>query len=104
MQPLPDHWTGSAWSVATSSGAGLAINRLNGVAAISAHNVWAVGEDTNSSAPSAEFNPLIEHWNGSSWSVVTSPLQGTSDLLTAIAAVASRNLWAVWVYASAIHP
>src|SRR5260370_37896920 len=97
MQPLPDHWTGSAWSVATSSGAGLAINRLNGVAAISAHNVWAVGEDTNSSAPSAEFNPLIEHWNGSSWRVVTSPLQGTSDLLNGIDVDSLRNIWRVGV-------
>src|SRR5260370_41852267 len=51
MQPLTEHWNGSAWSVVTSSGPGLAINRLNGVAAISTQDVWAVGEDTNSSAP-----------------------------------------------------
>ena len=104
IQILTEHWNGSAWSVVTSSGPGLAINRLNGVAAISAHNVWAVGEDTNSSAPSAEFNPLIEHWNGSSWSVVTSTLQGTSDLLNGIAAVSSRNIWVVGDYRSGIDP
>ena len=104
IQTLIEHWNGSAWSVVSSSGPGLAINRLHGVAAISAYNVWAVGEDTNSSAPSAEFNPLIEHWNGSSWSVVTSPLQGTSDLLNSIVAVSSSDIWAVGDYRSSIDP
>src|SRR5260370_27229926 len=104
IQTLTEHWNGSAWSVVTSSGPGLAINRLNGVAAISSQDVWAVGEDTNSSAPSAEFNPLVEHWNGSSWSVVTSPLQGTSDFLNGIAAVSSRNIWVVGDYRSGIDP
>jgi len=104
IQTLIEHWNGRAWSVVSSSGPGLAINTLNSVAAISASNIWAVGEDTNSSAPSAEFNPLIEHWNGSNWSVVKSPLQGTSDSLKGIAAVSSSNIWTVGDYRSGIDP
>jgi hypothetical protein len=104
IQTLIEHWNGSAWSVISSSGPGLAINTLNGVAAISASNIWAVGEDTNSPAPSAEFNPLVEHWNGSNWSVVNSPLQGTSDFLNGIAAVSSSNIWTVGDYRSGIDP
>lgn len=104
IQTLIEHWNGSAWSVVSSSGPGLAINRLNSVAAISASNIWAVGEDTNSPAPSAEFNPLVEHWNGSNWSVVNIPLQGTSDSLNGIAAISSSNIWTVGDYRSGIDP
>lgn len=104
IQTLIEHWNGSAWSIVSSSGPGLAINKLNGVAAISANNIWAVGEDTNSSAPSAGFNPLIEHWNGLNWTVANSPLQGTSDSLNGIVAISSSSIWAVGDYRSSIDP
>jgi len=104
IQTLIEHWNGSTWSVVSSSGPGLASNTLNGVIAISANNVWAVGDDTNGVGPSATFAPLIEHWNGSSWSVVTSPLQGTSGILNGIAAVSASNIWAVGDYRSGIDP
>jgi hypothetical protein len=104
IQTLIEHWNGSSWSVVSSSGPGLATNTLNGVAAISANNIWAVGDDSNSTGPSAPFAPLVEHWNGSSWSVVTSPMQGTSDFLRGIAAVSASNLWAVGDYRSGIDP
>jgi hypothetical protein len=38
---------------------------LNAIAAISASNVWAAGQDSGS--------PQIDHWNGSSWSQSTLP-------------------------------
>jgi len=95
IQYLTEHWNGSSWSVVSSSGPGLVINILNGIAAISANNVWAVGDDADSATPSAQYRPLIEHWNGSSWSVVTSPVKGTSDFLSGIAAVSASNVWAV---------
>ena len=104
IQTLIEHWNGTSWSVVSSSGPGLATNTLNGVAAISANNIWAVGEDANSATPSSTFAPLIEHWNGSSWSMVTSPLQGTSDLLNGIAAVSASDIWVVGDYRSSIDP
>ncbi|GAC1518704.1 MAG: hypothetical protein NVS3B14_21010 [Ktedonobacteraceae bacterium] len=104
IQTLIEHWNGTSWSVVKSSGPGLAANTLNGVAAISANNVWAVGDDTNSVGPHAEFAPLIEHWNGASWSVVSSPLQGTSDLVNGIAAISATNIWAVGDYRTGLDP
>lgn len=104
IQTLVEHWNGRNLSVVSSSGPGLATNTLNGVAAISANNIWAVGDDSNSTGPSAPFAPLVEHWNGSRWSVVTSPMQGTSDFLSGIAAVSASNLWAVGDYRSGIDP
>jgi hypothetical protein len=104
IQTLVEHWNGSSWSAVSSPSPGLATNTLNGVTAIAANNIWAVGDDSSSAGPSAPFTPLVEHWNGSSWSVVTSPLQGTSDLLNGVAGVSASNLWAVGDYRSSIDP
>jgi hypothetical protein len=103
-QTLIEHWNGSNWSVVSSPSPGLATNTLNGVAAFSANNIWAVGDESSSVGPSAPFAPLVEHWNGSGWSVVTSPLQGTSDLLNGIAVISASNIWAVGDYRSSIDP
>jgi hypothetical protein len=44
---------------------------LNAVASDSPTDAWAVGR--TSSGPSSQVNTLIEHWDGSSWTVVSSP-------------------------------
>ena len=44
---------------------------LNGVASVSASDVWAVGKYVTSSFHAKKT--LIEHWNGKQWSVVPSP-------------------------------
>jgi hypothetical protein len=63
---------------------------LSGVAATSAGNAWAVGDNGNSTAPKT----LILHWNGIRWSQVTNPkpVQGT---LNAVDAVSADDVWAV---------
>ncbi len=104
IQTLIEHWNGSSWSVVASAGPGLASNTLSAVAAISANNVWAVGDSSNSVGPHAPYSPLIEHWNGKAWSVVTSPIQGTSDHIGGLAAVSASNIWVVGDYTSDIDP
>lgn len=83
-QTMIEHWNGTQWSIVPSPNVGTGDNDLYGVAAISANNVWAVGDSSG--------NTLIEHWNGSKWSVVTSPNMGQ---LTAITAISATNIWAV---------
>ena len=102
-QTLAEHWNGTQWSI-VSSPSPSAINSLNSVVKISASNVWAAGDYTNSPAPSAEYTPLIEHWNGKTWSVVNAVLQGTSDLLNGMAAVSSNNIIVVGDYRTSIDP
>ncbi|MGD0704039.1 MAG: hypothetical protein ABSA02_29655, partial [Trebonia sp.] len=66
--------------------------QLRGVAAASANNAWAVGStDAGSST-----EPLMLHWNGKSWSRVTSPgvLKGAGQL-TAITVISAGDAWAV---------
>src|SRR5579863_1290773 len=92
---LATHWNGKMWSLIKSPHPGSQFNSLNGVTAISAKDVWAVGSySSNPMVP--DTNTLIEHWNGTSWSVVSSPSPGPySNTLTAVVAISSHDVWAV---------
>ncbi len=95
-QTLIEHWNGSAWSIVPSPNPppNFANVELDGVFALSSSNVWAVGFFDDPSG-STRFT-LIEHWNGSSWSVVSSPSPDPNlNELHSIAGVASNDLWAV---------
>jgi hypothetical protein len=89
-QTLIEHWDGTIWSIVPSPSPGTPFNNLNGVAAISSNDVWAVGN---------AYTTLIEHWDGFSWSVVTSPNVGThSNELYGVTAISSSDMWAVGYY------
>jgi len=75
--------------------------QLNGVSAESATDVWAVGYSSN--VFSGLSKTLTLHWNGSTWSTVTSPNPagtGTNDVnvLASVSAIAASNAWAVGSY------
>jgi hypothetical protein len=57
---------------------------LNGVAVLTQTDAWAVGAAR--SRPSHQWNTLIEHWDGSRWTVIRSPdppVRGASARRTA---------------------
>jgi len=88
--------TGSvpAWNFACSPNVGASSNQLNGVAAVSASDVWAVGY-AYPSASTGVSQTLTEHWNGTSWNVVSSPNVGSDDVLNGVAVVSATDIWAV---------
>jgi hypothetical protein len=48
---------------------------------------------------SPQWSTLIEHWNGTAWSIVASPNQGTiQDNLYAVGVVSANDVWAVGQY------
>ncbi len=99
-QTLIVHWNGSSWKKVASPDPGgpSRLNLLNGVAATSASNAWAVGGYASSSAEQT----LIVHWNGTAWKTVPSPDPGGSSRLndlSGIAASSAGNAWAVGDYA-----
>lgn len=98
---LTEHWNGSAWTSVTSPNHGTARNDLHGVAAVSANDVWAVG-DYNSASGYAEGRTLIQHWDGSSWQVVYSPSPSVNQdhFLYAVDALSADDVWAVGNYSS----
>src|SRR5262249_48605353 len=92
-QTLVEHWDGTSWSVVSSPNVGSTSNFLDAVSADSPTDVWAVG--AFASGPGAS-QTLIEHWDGTSWSVVPSFSPGSSfNFLYGVAAVSSTNVWAV---------
>jgi hypothetical protein len=81
--PLVEHWNGSAWAAMTAVPGVV----LDGIAALSPHNVFVVGTD--------QTYGIVGHWDGRTWTTVPSPRVGSGGALQAIAAVSPNNLWAV---------
>ena len=70
------------------------MNELHSVSALAENDVWAVGVSYNTERTLG--STLIEHWNGSQWSVVPSPNpSSTLNILFGVAAVATNDVWAV---------
>ena len=94
---LTEHWNGTAWSVVASPNVGSANNTLLAVAAVSTTDVWAVGRAEGPGG--AQAPPLIEHWNGTSWSIVTAPKH--VGVLDGITAISTNDVWAVGQFSNA---
>ena len=96
-QTVIEHWNGTSWSIVTSANAGSAQdNVLNNVKCSSASDCWAVGYYDNGS----NSQTLIERWNGTSWSIVTSPNNGSTqnNVLNGLKCLSASNCWAVGYY------
>lgn len=86
------HWDGASWRVIPSPQFDLG-SRLNGVAAVSSNDVWAVGYYN---VPGIVSRTLIIHWDGSQWSVVPSPNIGDNgSYLRDVAVISANDVWAV---------
>jgi hypothetical protein len=90
------HWNGHDWSAVTSptpDGFPKAVAvTLEGVAARTADDVWAVG-----CAALEQGFPIIQHWNGHVWqsSPIPTLSQGAVNCLNAVAVVSANDVWAV---------
>jgi hypothetical protein len=94
--PLVEHWNGTTWTLGTApQPSGLAA-QLTGVDELSPSNVWAVGYSEGDSGVTSDL-PLIEQWNGTSWSMAAgvSLPAGASGVLNAIGGSGPDDLWAV---------
>ncbi len=89
---LIEHWNGSSWSIVPSPNP-YTSQELHGITAVSANDIWAVGEYYSQSKNGGMYGPLIEHWNGTMWSKVAAPVNG--GLLYGVTALADNNVWAV---------
>ncbi len=94
--PLVEHWAGVAWKPATVPDGPGGNGVFYGVDAISPTDVWAVGyQDLGF----ADFQPLVEHWDGTAWTVVSTPaLGGTNSFLYSGSAVSASDVWIVGSY------
>lgn len=92
---LVEHWDGTSWTAIPSPDVPNTLtNFLSDVSCASANDCWAVGY---SISKSLRVETLIEHWDGSSWTIVPSPdANPTSwNTLQGIECTSSSNCWAV---------
>jgi hypothetical protein len=93
-----EHWDGARWSsvpFATPTGA-TGVFTFNTVAAIAANDAWVVGGFESSRIRNHVFiAPVIEHWDGARWSIVTSPANSTHLGFTGVAGLRGGPAWVV---------
>jgi hypothetical protein len=91
---LIEHWNGARWSAVPSPNLGSNANILNGVSAVAADDIWAVGRGNSTSTQRGR--PIVQHWDGTTWALVPSPSTGGGFAeLTAVVALSSDDVWAV---------
>jgi hypothetical protein len=99
FETLAEHWNGKAWSAVPTPDPGTTGNHLYGVDALSTDDVWAVGQQLGAAAPD---QGLVEHWNGRSWSVVTTPVSTSASVM--LDAVGVNSSGEVWAAGEAVDP
>ena len=94
---------GGDWQVISSPNGTKQVNELHGISAVSDSDVWAVGVSYNTERTLS--TSLIEHWNGTQWTVVPSPNpSSTLNVLNAVAAVSANDVWAVGTAPTGSNP
>jgi len=96
------HYNGSTWMVVPMKQPANTTGTINAVTAISAHNAWAVGQAQGAGAPVGGGN-LIEHWNGTKWSIKTTPTPGADPSLSGVAARSASDVYAVGTNIASIN-
>jgi hypothetical protein len=100
---LSEHFDGSSWTAVATPNTPRLSNALIDVAAVAPDDVWAVGSSSTSIEPDARQFTLVEHWDGSAWSIVRSPNpqpdfgagNPVNNVLTGVAAFGQDDVWAV---------
>jgi len=95
-QTLVESWNGTSWSSTTSPDTGTGNNVLNAVSCTSSTSCVAVGFYYNGSSVA---QTLVESWNGTAWSIITTPNKGTyPDGLFGVSCTSPTECTAVGVY------
>ena len=91
------HWNGSVWKELPSPSPG-ADAFLESVAATSDARAWAVGY----ALAGGVYSPVIERWDGTSWTLASSPSPNDASLYS-VAATSASDAWAVGRYVDPSH-
>jgi hypothetical protein len=90
--PLIEHWDGSAWSLVDQPAP---LGELADVIGFTPDDVWAVGQVETWVDGFQRITPLLEHWDGTAWSLVDAPHMGPLGTLNGLSGTSSRDIWAV---------
>ena len=94
--PLVLRWNGRAWSRTPIPGSYGAAD-ISGVAVASGGTAWAVGEfcASDCGTTSRHVRTLVLGWNGTAWSVASSPSPGEQAALNRVTTGPAGTAWAV---------
>lgn len=82
------HWDGQTWTMHKADDS---MDSFYSLDAVSPDNVWAVGL-----AYDGHAETVIEHWDGTSWTVSPTPYPGAPGAaLSSVSAVSADDIWAV---------
>ena len=105
LNGLIEQWNGAAWTLSPGAVTGRAFDQLTNVQCLAADDCWAVG-NAGPGQQLANFLPifpgavgdqgLIEHWNGSTWSLTPSVTEPSPNggYLNGLACVNASDCWA----------
>jgi hypothetical protein len=91
--PLAEHWDGTRWSIVPTPAISAPTVQLNSIAAVNSGNVWAAGYSDDPNCLCGKT--VVEHWDRTRWTRLTTPNPGVADYLTGIAATSATDVWAV---------
>lgn len=84
-----------SWSIVAAPPAGQNAT-FTGAATVSDSDAWAVGYHSGAASTNVGAKPLIDNWNGTAWSQVTTPATpGNTALLLGVSASSAADAWAV---------
>src|ERR1700674_2617627 len=96
LSAIPAAASSIPWSVDATPGLG----QLVAVSCVTTTDCWGVGSTANSNAPSS--TTLAEHWDGSSWSQVTTPYDASgTGTLNGVSCVSTSDCMAVGTWSKA---
>jgi hypothetical protein len=88
--PLVYRYTAGVWTQ-VKPGPLPAGGGFNAVDAAGPNDVWAVGEQRGR----AGRDPMIQHWDGTSWKTVDVPAPLDAEVLYGVTAISAKDVWAV---------
>ncbi len=105
LSDVIEQWNGSTWNIVPGGATGQTYDQLSGVDCLSATNCWAVG-NAGPNQQNPNFLPifpgaigdqgLIEHWDGTAWTVVPSATYPSPDggFLYGVTCATTTECWA----------
>jgi hypothetical protein len=94
---LVEHFDGTRWRRVASPkphGGGTASTALGFISAVSSTDVWAAGQLIYSATPQIE-DTLVEHWDGTRWSIVPSPDPRPTNHVFGLSADSGTDAWLI---------